>query len=162
MYRRVAATPTEVMAVYADFAGQSAYMPDMRVSRVVSRPARQSLDVFYEYEVPGPNEKYTVRVTVARTGAGWQAGWTLLGARYARRLSGEVTVEPLSDGALLVYVNRVDPGIFGVTLGNPESVKNRLEATVVALSRHVEKLVAERPGMIVTLVHALQSMAEAH
>jgi hypothetical protein len=58
--RRFASSPLVLMAVYADFDRQVDYMPGMVTSRVVRRVAANTFEVFYEYEVPGPNERYTV------------------------------------------------------------------------------------------------------
>ncbi len=112
--------------------------------------------VYYEYEVPGPNERYTVEVTVARTDAALRATWELIEARYARRLSGEVRAEPLGTETLVVYTNRVDPGRLGVLLGSPASVSRRLQATVQALAARVERLKSEEPEALSGLVRKLR------
>ncbi len=51
-------------------------------------------------------------------------------------------------GSLLRYANRVDPGALGAMLGSPESVAQRLRATVEAMVRHVERLRVERPDAL--------------
>jgi hypothetical protein len=52
---RVAASPAEVVAVYADVSDHSAWAPNIVASRVVERIAPNVVRVAYEYEVPGPN-----------------------------------------------------------------------------------------------------------
>lgn len=159
-YRRARATPTAVMAVYADFERQAEYVPEMVMSRVVGRDANV-FRVSYEYEVTGPNERYTVIVTVERADEGWRARWTLISARYARRLEGALTVLPYADGSLRVYASRVDPGTLGVALGTPASVVTRLRRTTEALAAHVERLAATRPATVARLIEALGAMADA-
>jgi hypothetical protein len=156
VYARVAAAPAEVMAVYADFDAQATFLPEMVESRIVGRDGPTAWRVFYEYEVIGPNERYTVAVRLGRVAGGYHATWSLVTARYARRLGGEMRVVEHGDGSLVRYASRVDPGTLGVTLGSPESVERRLRATVEALARHVERLRAERPDALTALVRTLR------
>lgn len=157
-YRRVSATPEEVTAVYADFESQAGYLPGLVESRIVRQLARNSFHVAYEYEVTGPNERYTVLATVNRAPGGYRVTWELVMARYARRLSGELRVEAFGSGALVEYTNRVDPGFFGVRLGSPKTTVRQLRETVQALAAHVERLRAGQPELLTTRVHALRSM----
>ena len=129
----------------------------MVASRVIAREAPNTVRVFYEYEVPGPNEKYTVAVTVRRTLRGFEARWTLVSARYARRLSGEIDVEPLGSATLVRYTSRVDPGVLGAMLGDPDSVGRRLRATIDALAARVERLRTAPEGLD-RLARALAAM----
>jgi Polyketide cyclase / dehydrase and lipid transport len=161
VYRRIAATPAQVMAVWADFGSQATYMPGLVASRIVKREGPSAFHVFYEYEVTGPNERYTVAVTVARAGQGFQASWDLLVARYARRLSGGLLVDPFDGGALVAYTSRVDPGTLGATFGSPESVSRRLQATVEALAARVERLAAEQATRLADLVSGLASIVDS-
>lgn len=156
VYARVAAAPAEVMAVYADFDAQATYLPQMVRSRIVGRDGPTVWRVSYEYEVAGPNERHTVAVRLGREVGGYHATWNLVTARYARRLSGEVRVVEDLGGSLIRYVSRVDPGTLGVTLGSPESVEQRLRATVQALVHRVERLRSERSEDLAALVRALR------
>ena len=160
VYRRVAASPEEVMAVYADFEGQVGYLPNLVESRIVKRLSRTSFHVFYEYEVTGPNERYTVLAAVSRSPGGFQVTWDLVTARYARRLSGQMTVEAVDSGALIEYTNRVDPGFFGVRLGSPETTVSQLRETAQSLATYVERLRAEQPNRLEALIDALKSMLD--
>jgi hypothetical protein len=155
-YRRSAASPTVVMAVYADFGAQSSWVPDLVKSRVLGREAPNAVRVFYEYEVAGPNERYTVIVTVTRGGDAWQARWTLVTARYARKLEGALLVLPRGEGSLLVYSSRVDPGTLGAAFGTPASVATRLVQTTEALTVRAERLDA---AGLTPLVDALNALA---
>lgn len=158
VYRGFAAPPATVMAVYADFERQADFMPGMVASRVVRRVAGNVFEVFYEYEVPGPNERYTVEVVVEREGTGFRARWRMLTARYARRLSGEIVVQALGRDAVVAYTTRVDPGVLGVAFGTPDSVAQRLHATLDALGGRVERLASEEPATVAALVDRLHSM----
>lgn len=160
VYRRVAASPEDVMAVYTDFEGQVRYLPELVTSRVVARLAPGTFQVFYEYEVSGPNERYTVAVAVARLAAGLEATWNLLSARYARRLSGRLHVEPFGTGALITYSSRVDPGTLGIHLGSPASVSRRLLATTEALAGEVERLRLREPETLAGLRQRLGVMLQ--
>jgi hypothetical protein len=160
VYRRIAATPAQVMAVYVDFESQAAYMPGLATSRIVKREGPSLFHVFYEAEVTGPNERYTVAMSVARAARAFQATWHLLMARYARQLSGSLIVEPFDGGALLTYTNRVDPGILGVAFGTPESVSRRVQATIDALAARVEGLAAGQPTYLADLVSGLESIVD--
>jgi hypothetical protein len=156
VYARVGATAAEVMAVYADFDAHVTFLPEMVQSRIVGHEGPTVWRVFYEYEVAGPNERYTVTARLRRVTGGYETAWDLVTARYARRLSGEMRVVESGRGSLMRYVSRVDPGTLGATLGSPESVERRLRATVRALTRHVEQLRAERPDRLAGLVQTLQ------
>lgn len=160
VYRQVRASPEEVMALYADFEGQARYLPELVTSRVVERVGPATLHVFYEYEVTGPNERYTVAVTVARLEAGLEARWELLAARYARRLSGHLRVRPHAGGALIEYASRVDPGTLGATLGSPASVVRSLQNTVQALAGEIERRRAVEPEAVGDLVRRLAAMLD--
>lgn len=154
-YRRVRATPAEVMAVYGDFGSQTRWVPELVASRILAREAPNIFRVFYEYEVTGPNERYTVTITVARAGDGFDARWRLLEARYARRLAGEIRVRPSAAGSVVIYTNRVDPGSIGIAFGTPSAIVRRLVATVEGLAKRVEHLVATEPAVLGHLVQAL-------
>lgn len=158
VYRLVAALPEEVMAVYADFESHVGYLPNLLESRVVKQESRNSFHVSYEYEVTGPNERYTVLAAVSRTPGGLQVTWDLVKARYARRLSGQMRVEPSSSGTFIEYRNRVDPGFLGSRFGTPEATVRQLQETVQALAAHVEWLRVEHPEKLSALVGALRSM----
>lgn len=156
--RRVASSPLALMAVYADFDRQADYMPGMVTSRIVRRLAPNAFEVFYEYEVAGPNERYTVEVVVERDGPGLRARWRMLSARYARRLAGEMAVRALGSDAVVVYTTRVDPGTLGVAFGTPDGVARRLRATLDALGARVEQLASREPATLAALVERLNSM----
>jgi len=160
VYRRAAATPEEVVAVYADFEGQAGYLPNLVQSRVVTRLSARSFHVSYEYEVAGPNERYTVLATVGRSPGGFRVSWDLLRARYARRLSGQMSVDPFDSGALIEYRNRVDPGFLGVHLGSPETTARQLVETVQALAAHVTRVKVEEPERLATLTRVLRAMLD--
>jgi hypothetical protein len=157
-WRRVAAPPIAVLAVYADFDGQARYMPQIVASRVVGRDGATAFRVFYEYEVPGPNETYTVAMSLHRAGDAMEARWSLLKARYARRLAGELRAIPHEGGTLVRYTSRVDPGLLGATFGDPDSVARRLQATLEALAARVQRLAAEEPDRLRELVRALSAL----
>ena len=157
-YRRTTASPAAIMAVYADFAAQSSWVPDLVESRVVTRESGNVFRVFYEYEVPGPNEKYTVLVTVTRDREGWQARWRLVSARYARYLRGSLRVIPRGDGSLVVYTSAVDPGTIGATFGSPKTVATKLVATTEALVARAERFTTADPQRLTSLVEALRAI----
>ena len=158
VYRRARASPEEVMALYADFEGQTRYLPGLVASRIVTRVGPAALHVAYEYEVTGPNERYTVAMHLARLGPDFEARWEMLTARYARRLSGHLRVRPHADGALIEYTSRVDPGTLGAALGSPQSVARSLQDTVQALAAEIERRRATEPGELAHLVRALAAM----
>ena len=158
--RRVAAPPMAVMAVYADFDGQARYMPEMVTSRIVGRDGPAAFRVYYEYEVPGPNEQYTLAISLHRTGDAYEARWSLISARYSRRLSGDVRVTPYDGGALVRFTNRVDPGKLGATFGNADSVARRLRTTVETLTTQVLKLATENPDRLRELTQILSTFLD--
>ena len=92
VYARAGATPAEVMAVYVDFNAHVTFLPEMVQSRIVGHDGPTVWRVFYEYEVDGPNERYTVTARLRRVTGGYETAWDLVTARYARRLSGEMRV----------------------------------------------------------------------
>jgi len=161
-YRAIRATPAEVLAVYADFASQSRWVPDLVASRVLAREAPNAFRVSYEYEVAGPNERYSVSVTVGRRGSTYDARWRLIEARYARRLTGELVVQPRGAGALAAYTSRVDPGRLGVAFGTPESVARRLSETAEALANRVERMKTAEPAALSALVETLRTAVGSH
>ena len=158
--RKVAAAPVTVMAVYADFDGQARYMPDMVVSRIVGRDGPAAFRVFYETEVPGPNEEYTLAITVHHVGDAYEARWSLISARYSRKLAGEVRVTPYDGGTLVAFTSRVDPGRLGATIGNPDTVARRVRATVEALAAQVQKLATENPDRLRELTQTLSTFID--
>ena len=157
-FRRCAAPPAAVMAVFADFAAQSSWVPELVESRVVTRESANVFRVFYEYEVTGPNEKYTVITTVTRDRDGWQARWRLVNARYARRLRGALRVVPRGDGSLVMYTSAVDPGTLGFAFGTPATVEAKLVATTDALVARTERFAASAPRRLAGLVDELTAL----
>jgi hypothetical protein len=156
-YRRSSASPAAVMAVYADFASQSSYMPGLVASRVVSRDTSYAARVFYEYEVVGPNEQYVVVTTLTRDGGAWELRWTLVRARYARRIEGALRVVPHGEASLLIHSNLVDPSPLGTSLGSATTVATRLRQATDALVARTERMAATEPGRLATLVATLRS-----
>ena len=157
-FRRTTASPTAVMAVFADFAAQSSWVPGLVASRVVTRESSNVFRVFYEYEVTGPNERYTVITTVTRDRDGWQARWRLVSARYARRLRGALRVVPRGEGSLVIYTSAVDPGTLGAAFGTPATVAAKLVATTEALAARTERLAASDPRALAALSDTLTSL----
>ena len=158
VYRRIAASPEEVMAAYADFESQVGYLPNLVESRIVKRVSRTSFHVSYESEVTGPNERYTVQVALSRFPGGLQVTWDPVTARFARRLSGQMKVAAFGSGTLIEYAHRVDPGFFGVRLGSPGTTVRQLRETVHALATYVERLHIEQQEKLRALTHTLASM----
>lgn len=158
VYRRVDASPEEVMAIYADFEDQARYLPRLLQSRIVERVSANSFRVFYEYDVRGPNEEYTMQSVVTRVPGGYRLKWDMLEGRYTRRLSGWMTVEAFGSEAVIEYVNRVDPGFFGGLLGSPETAVQRLRETVQALVSHVERFRVDHREELGTLIRTLRAM----
>jgi hypothetical protein len=158
-YRRSSAPPAAVMAVYADFAAHASWVPELVTSRVLAREAPNVFRVFYESAVTGPNERYTVLVTVTRQDDEWTARWMLVSARYARRLEGALRVRPRGDGCVLVYSTVVDPGTLGVAFGTPATVAARIAGTTDALAARTERLARSDPRALAVLVAALTGLA---
>ena len=161
IYRRSTASPTALMAVYADFEAQSSWVPDVVTSRVVGRDAPNVARVLYEYAVAGPNERYTLTMTVSREGDGWQAGWALVSARYTRRLEGSIRVIPRGEGSLVIYTTLVDPGALGATFGTPASLAIHIARTAEALTKRTEHFVSAEPARLAALVEALNAMVSS-
>jgi hypothetical protein len=155
--RYVRARPAEVMAVYMDLERQSVWVPGLVTSRIAARPAPHVLHVTYEYEVLGPNERYTVELSLRSSRTVLEARWHLLDARYARRLSGAIRVEPAGEATLVTYTSRVDPGPVGATLGSPESVARSLGATLNALAHRVDHLTTHAPEEVARLIATLRA-----
>jgi hypothetical protein len=160
-YRRSSAPPIAVMAVYADFAAQASYMPGLVASRVVSRDTPYVARVFYEYDVVGPNEQYVVVTTITRDGGAWELRWTLVRARYARRIEGALRIVPRGEASLLIHSNLVDPGPLGTSLGTATTVATRLRQSTDALVARTERLAATDPGRLASLISSLGSWSRA-
>lgn len=160
-YRRSTAPPVAIVAVYTDFESQASYIPGIVASRVVAREAPNVAQVFFEYDVPGPNEQYTVIKTVTRDGEEWQVQWKLVRARYARRLQGTLRVVPRGAGSLLVDANLVDPGMLAVGFGSPATVATGLRKTVEALTARTERMATTDPTRLAALVEAVNAAVRA-
>ena len=159
VYRRSSAPPVAIMAVYADFGAHAQYLPGIVTSRMLGPEGPGASRVFYEHEVTGPNEVYTVVVRVTREGEGWHARWTLVTARYARRLEGGLRVVPRGEGSVLIYSSLVDPGTLGATFGTPATVAKQLVGSAEALAIRAERLVTAEPARLAALVDALDALA---
>ena len=157
-YRRSAASASAVMAVYAQFGTHAEYIPGIVRSDVLAREASNAFRILYEHEVAGPNERYTVIMHVTRVDDGWDARWSLVTARYARRLEGGLRVLARADGSLLVYRSRVDPGLLGVTFGTPSSVATGVAQTTQAVAMRAEGLAASDPARLASLIEALEAL----
>jgi polyketide cyclase/dehydrase/lipid transport protein len=150
--KSVAATPLEVAAVHADFDSHASWSPGIVASRIVRDLPPGELHVSFEYRVFGaPNERYTLAITFHRAPGGYRTSWNLIESRYARRINGDLLVEPLNGGTLVATINRVDPGAFG-WLGSESSMVERSELTVSALAARAEQWRAKRPQELADLV----------
>jgi hypothetical protein len=158
VYRRSSAAPVALMALFADFAGQASWVPAVVESRVVGRESSNAFRVFYEYEVIGPNERYTVIITLTRERDVWVAQWTLVSARYARRIEGSLRIAPRAGGSLVTYTQVVDPGTLGATFGSPATLAAKVVATAEALTARTERLAASEPQQLATLVATLTAL----
>jgi hypothetical protein len=156
-YRRSSAQPTAIMAVYADFAAQSSYMPGLVASRVVSRDTPYVARVLYEYDVTGPNEQQLVVATITRDGDTWELRRTLVRARYVRRLEGTLRIVPHGGASLVIHSSLVDPGPLGTSFGTLATVATALTRATDALVARTERMAATEPGRLATLISALRS-----
>jgi hypothetical protein len=100
----------------------------------------------------------TVVTTLTRERDAWVAQWTLVSARYARRIEGSLRVAPRAGGSLVTYTQVVDPGALGATFGSPATLAAKVVATVEALTARTERLAVSEPQQLASLVATLTAL----
>jgi hypothetical protein len=152
------ASPREAIAVFADYALHSAYLPGVKKSVISRRISPRVTEVDYVLEVPiFPDEDYTVRDSLSSSddGASYRVDWVKVRARSTKEIVGTARFEPYrngataADGALITYVNLVRPGqrLAGPLKGR---ALKQVRETVTALARQIEAERKDEPGLLAT------------
>jgi carbon monoxide dehydrogenase subunit G len=148
VYRLVAASPREVMAVFTNYAAASQFVPNVVRSRVDKEITPWEMDVFYELSVPLlPNETYTATNLLAFRDKGRQieVSWKARDARYFKSSVGNLRVEAHGSGTVMRYTNLVDPGTQFARLLRSTAEK-QIKQTVDAIADRVAFLKKNRPA----------------
>ncbi len=159
------ASPREAVAVFADYALHSAYVPGVKKSVISRRISPRVTEVDYVLEVPiFPDEDYTVRDSLSSSddGASYRLDWVMVRARSTKEIVGSARFEPYrngataADGALITYVNLVRPGqrLAGPLKGR---ALKQVRETVTALARQIEAERKHEPGLLAAQMAALAS-----
>ncbi len=161
IYERVDASPEEVAAVFFDYRNAKSYVPKVIKSDVSKTVSPCVLEVDYGIDVPLlPDELYTARNSLSRTGNGYRVDWVLVRALQTKHSEGSLVVEPFEGGSLLRYTNLVTPGSgMAVVLRLPAI--DQMKSTVAAIVRQVERQREEHPGDLERQVAALRTALAA-
>ncbi len=158
IYRKVAATPEEVAAVFFDYKRAFTYIPKIFKSDISKQHSACVADVDYALDVPIlPDEFYTARNRLSRIpDGGYLIDWTLLRAVQTKASVGELRVEPDGNEAILRYRILTTPssGMAGLLRGKAiDMIKN----TVTAIGEEIEKRKRSEPEGLKKQVEALQA-----
>lgn len=170
VYEFIDAAPEEAAAVFADAERQVDYVPDLKRSRIVRRPAPSVVDVEQEMRVPlVADEWWEVRDTVsAQDDGSYRIAWTLLRARSTKSSVGYAHFEPYRntvtgrDGTLLTYHNFAIPGrgLAGFGPIKRHALK-KVRETARALRDQVERERGQHSELLAEQVAALREMLRA-
>jgi hypothetical protein len=158
IYRKVAATPEEVAAVFFDYKRAFTYIPKILKSEISKQHTSCVADVDYALDVPIlPDEFYTARNRLSRIpDGGYLIDWTLVRAVQTKASVGELRVEPDGNESILRYRILTTPssGMAGLLRGKAiDMIKN----TVSAIGLETEKRKSTDPEGLKKQVEALQA-----
>jgi hypothetical protein len=166
-YQFVAASPDEAAAVFTDYARHTAFIPDIKHSKVSLVVDQTTAEVDYVLAIPiVADEAYTVRdhVSASPDGTQYRVDWTLVRATSTKATVGGVrferyaTAAPSRDGTLMAYCNFVTPGSRLARLGFiKKRAMDQLRATTMAIAREIERERAETPAMVAARVGSLRA-----
>lgn len=158
VYRTVAASPQEVMAVFTNYAAAPEFVPNVVQATIVRTIQPGQQEVRYELSVPLlPNEVYTATNTLSRREGGkvLEVSWRAGEARYFRSSIGKIEVAPNGNGSIIRYTNLVDPGTRFASLLKGTAEK-QIKETVDAIARRVEDLKINHPARLDGKVRAFE------
>src|SRR3954466_7284126 len=138
----VAAPPTQVMQVIADFPNYPAWAQGVQVSEVrESFPDGRAKDVYFEIEATPIKDAYTLRYA-------WHGDesvtWALgVPGKMLRRLDGSYVLRPQPAGTEVTYHLTAELGIPMIGMLKRKAEKVIIDTALKGLKRRVEGLSAE-------------------
>jgi hypothetical protein len=158
VYRFVAASPKEVMAVFTNYNSASEFVPNVVKSSILRTVSPGQQEVRYELSVPLlPNEIYIATNTLSshQGGALLEVSWRAGEARYFRSSVGKLEVAPHGAGSVIRYTNLVDPGTRFASILKGTAEK-QIKETVNAIAQRVSHLKTNDPAELARQVQTLE------
>ncbi len=157
VYRATACSAAETMAVFFDYDNAVNYVPNCLKSKISKRLGPRTVEVDYEVDVPIlADEAYTARNELSGDLAGvMTVSWELLRATSVVRSEGELTVEPMGEGAIVRYRNFVELSSIAAGLLRRVAI-GQMEDMLDSLLDQVEEQRRERPEELAGQVQMLE------
>ena len=157
LYKKVAATPEEVAAVFFDYRNAKTYVPKVIKSDISLRVSPRVIEVDYGIDVPFlPDEFYTARNSLTADADGsYCVAWSLVRALQTKDSQGNLRIEAFGDGSAIRYTNLVTPGSSMAGLLRIPAIE-QMKNTVLSISRHVEEVKQTQPAQLSKQVKSLQ------
>jgi len=158
VYRAVAATPAEVLAIFTDYNSAASFVPNVRHSKVLKEIHPWEKDVQYQLAVPLlPNESYVARNKLARKGKLLEVSWKAGEAKYFYSSVGNVQLGAFGNGSLIRYTNLVEPRskMAGILR---RMAQKQIEDTVKALAAEVARMKKRDPDALRKKTEELQKL----
>ena len=166
VYERIAATPEEAAAVFADYERHRRYIPGLKKSRISRVIDPATVEVDYTLDVPlYSDEDYTVRdhLRAVPDSSRYSVEWTLVRASSTKATEGSVRFEPFGADStavsqtLMAYCNLVTPGSRLAKLGFIKSrALSQVRETAHAVAVQVERERATERALLEEQVRKLR------
>lgn len=164
IFRTIASAPEEAAAVFADYARNAEYLPNVLKSRVVRAVDAATREIDYVLSVPiVSDEAYTVHTRVAARdgsqGGGYDFDWRLVRATSTKVADGDARFEPHARGTLMAYRSFVVPGgrIAGLGIIRARAERDVVRTTEAFAAEVLRVRTADRP-LLDREVAALRAM----
>jgi Polyketide cyclase / dehydrase and lipid transport len=148
VYQRVASTPEEAAAVFADYEAATTFAPDLKVATISARVDPRTTEVTCTIGVPIMGDvHYIVRNTVTKysAGAGYRVDWTLVRSNSMKSSEGNIRFEARGSGTLVAYYSWVVPNSIFARAVRRHALGG-LRDTVARLVKRIEgERTAEQP-----------------
>jgi len=157
VYRRIAAKPEEVAAVFTNYPGATKYIPNLLKSEVAKQVTPCVAEVDYGVDIPIlPDEYYTARNSLSMKDGVYRIDWKLLRATQTKDSEGCLRIEPYGEESLICYRNLVTPGSVMAPLLRGKAIE-QMRQTVTAIAREVESQKQDEPAKLAKEVEALRA-----
>lgn len=157
LYRRIAAKPEEVAAVFTNYPGATKYIPNLLKSEISKQVTPCVAEVDYGVDIPIlPDEYYTARNSLSMKDGVYRIDWKLLRATQTKDSEGCLRIEPYGDESLICYRNLVTPGSMMAPLLRGKAIEQMRE-TVTSIAREVESQKKNSPAQLAKEVDALRA-----
>lgn len=170
VYRKFAASPKELAAVFADYERHRLFFEGISRSDVTTWTDRQTAEVAYTMSFPVvlgitiPDEHYKVSDRASTydsaTGKAYQVAWSFVEATTMKFLEGSARFEPFEGGTLLAYYNFINPPKPALARLLVRQNIDRVRSATAAIGKEHQRIKEKDAALLATELTALERMLQ--